>query len=82
MRARIHPALVGISSVGQRRVPGLRREELAQLAQVGFVWYMWLEQGRDVNVPSEVLERLYAALRLSQAERKSHRRKPNLLRQF
>ena len=81
MRARIHPASVGISSVGQRRVPGLRREEVAQLAQVGFVWYTWLEQGRDVNVSSEVLERLYAALRLSQAEREhlfalAHNRPP------
>ena len=81
MRARIHPASVGISSVGQRRVPGLRREEVAQLAQVGFVWYTWLEQGRDVNVSSEVLERLYAALQLSQAEREhlfalAHNRPP------
>lgn len=64
MRARIEPVSVGISSVGQRRVPGLRREEVAQLAGVGIVWYTWLEQGRDVNVSSEVLERLYAALEL------------------
>ncbi len=81
MRARIKPVSVGISSVGQRRVPGLRREEVAQLAGVGIVWYTWLEQGRDVNVSSEVLERLYAALQLSQAEREhlfalAHNRPP------
>jgi len=81
MRARIEPVSVGISSVGQRRVPGLRREEVAQLAGVGIVWYTWLEQGRDVNVSSEVLERLYAALELSQAEREhlfalAHNRPP------
>ena len=81
MRARRKPVSVGISSVGQRRVPGLRREEVAQLAGVGIVWYTWLEQGRDVNVSSEVLERLYAALELSQAEREhlfalAHNRPP------
>ena len=81
MRARINPVSVGISSVGQRRVPGLRREEVAQLAGVGVVWYTWLEQGRDVNVSSEVLERLYVALELSQAEREhlfalAHNRPP------
>ena len=81
MRARIKPVSVGITSVGQRRVPGLRREEVAQLAGVGIVWYTWLEQGRDVNVSSDVLERLYAALELSQAEREhlfalAHNRPP------
>ena len=50
-------------------MPGLRREEVAQLAGVGVVWYTWLEQGRDVNVSSDVLERLHAALALSPAER-------------
>ena len=69
MRSRTKPGSVGISSLGQRRVPGLRREEVAQLAGVGVVWYTWLEQGRDVNVSSDVLERLHAALALSPAER-------------
>jgi transcriptional regulator with XRE-family HTH domain len=69
MRSRTKPESVGISSVGQRRVPGLRREEVAQLAGVGVAWYTWLEQGRNVNVSSEVLERLHAALALSPAER-------------
>ena len=52
------------SVIGQR----YGREEVAQLAGVGLVWYTWLKQGRDVNVSSEVLERLYVALELSQAE--------------
>jgi hypothetical protein len=69
MRSRTKPGSVGISSVGQRRVSGLRREEVAQLAGVGVAWYTWLEQGRDVNVSSDVLERLQAALALSPAER-------------
>lgn len=81
MRSRTKPGSVGISSVGQRRVPGLRREEVAQLASVGVAWYIWLEQGRDVNVSSEVLERLQTALGLSPAEREhlfalAHNRPP------
>jgi transcriptional regulator with XRE-family HTH domain len=42
--------------------PASRREEVAQLAGVGVAWYTWLEQGRNVNVSSDVLERLDAAL--------------------
>jgi transcriptional regulator with XRE-family HTH domain len=81
MRSRTKPGSVGISSFGQRRVPGLRREEVAQLAGVGVAWYTWLEQGRDVNVSSDVLERLHAALALSPAEREhlfalAHNRPP------
>ena len=81
MRSRTQPGSVGFSSVGQRRVPGLRREEVAQLAGVGVAWYTWLEQGRDVNVSSDVLERLHTALALSTAEREhlfalAHNRPP------
>jgi transcriptional regulator with XRE-family HTH domain len=81
MRSRTKPEAVGISSVGQRRVPGLRREEVAQLAGVGVAWYTWLEQGRNVNVSSDVLERLHGALALSPAEREhmfalAHNRPP------
>jgi transcriptional regulator with XRE-family HTH domain len=62
-------------------VPGLRREEVAQLAGVGLAWYTWLEQGRNVNVSSDVLERLHAALGMSPAEREhlfilAHNRPP------
>ena len=81
MRARTKPGSVGISSVGHRRVPGLRREEVAELAGVGLAWYTWLEQGRNVNVSSDVLERLHVALALSPAEREhlfalAHNRPP------
>ncbi len=40
----IEPQRVGISRLGRRRTPGLRREEVAQLAGVGVTWYTWLEQ--------------------------------------
>jgi transcriptional regulator with XRE-family HTH domain len=60
---------VGLPGGGRRRTPGLRREEVAQLANVGATWYTWLEQGRDVRASLEVLEALARALRLSQAER-------------
>ena len=49
-RERISPQQVGLISSGRRRTPGLRREELAQMAGVGVTWYTWLEQGRDINV--------------------------------
>jgi PAS domain-containing protein len=52
-----------------RRVPGLRREEVAQLANVGLTWYTWLEQGRDVRASLDVLEAVSRALRLTPAER-------------
>ncbi len=54
---------------GRRRTPGLRREEVAQLAGVGTTWYTWLEQGRDVRASLDVLEALAGALRLTPAER-------------
>jgi hypothetical protein len=48
-RAGIQPEDVGLPSGGRRRTPGLRREEVAQLAGVGATWYTWIEQGRDVR---------------------------------
>jgi len=68
-RAALKPDDVGLPSGGRRRTPGLRREEVAQLAGVGTTWYTWLEQGRDVRASLEVLESLARALRLDQAER-------------
>ncbi|HXD53406.1 MAG TPA: helix-turn-helix transcriptional regulator [Solirubrobacteraceae bacterium] len=68
-RAALQPADVGLPGGGRRRTPGLRREEVAQLAGVGSTWYTWLEQGRDVRASVEVLEALAQALRLDQAER-------------
>ena len=68
-RAALQPDDVGLPNSGRRRTPGLRREEVAQLAGVGTTWYMWLEQGRDVRASLEVLEAISRALRLTVAER-------------
>jgi transcriptional regulator with XRE-family HTH domain len=68
-RAEIQPEDAGLPSGGRRRTPGLRREEVAQLAGVGTTWYTWLEQGRDVRASQEVLEALAQALQLTPAER-------------
>ena len=72
LRARregLRPDDVGLPGGGRRRTPGLRREELAALADVGTTWYTWLEQGRDVQASLAVLEALAQALRLTPAER-------------
>jgi transcriptional regulator with XRE-family HTH domain len=68
-RASLQPEAVGLPSGGRRRTPGLRREEVAQLAGVGATWYTWLEQGRDVRASLDVLEAIARALRLTPAER-------------
>lgn len=52
-----------------RRVPGLRREEVAQLANVGLTWYTWLEQGRQARPSASVLTAIADALRLDPHER-------------
>ncbi|MGI8902564.1 MAG: helix-turn-helix transcriptional regulator [Solirubrobacteraceae bacterium] len=68
-RASLRPEDLGLPGGGRRRTPGLRREEVAQLAGVGTTWYTWLEQGRDVRASLDVFEALAAALRLTAAER-------------
>jgi transcriptional regulator with XRE-family HTH domain len=68
-RGRITPADVGMPAGMRRRTPGLRREEVAQLAGVGITWYTWLEQGRPINVSVQVLQAIATTLRLDQAER-------------
>lgn len=68
-RAKIIPAQVGLSSASRRRTPGLRREEVAQLAGVGVTWYTWLEQGRDIHVSTQVIESLSRVLMLDKQER-------------
>ncbi len=68
-RARIQPGDVGLISYGQRRVPGLRREELARLAGVSVDYYVKLEQGRRPGVSDAILDALCTALRLDDAER-------------
>lgn len=68
-RARLTPGDVGMATVGRRRTPGLRREEVAALAGVSVSWYTWLEQGRNINVSAEVLDSISQALCLSAPER-------------
>jgi transcriptional regulator with XRE-family HTH domain len=68
-RARIAPASVGLPAGPRRRTPGLRREELADLAGVGLTWYTWLEQGRDIRVSPQILVAIARALQLEPAER-------------
>jgi transcriptional regulator with XRE-family HTH domain len=69
-RAAIAPEDVGLPGGGRRRTPGLRREEVAQLAGVGTTWYTWLEQARDVRASRAVLEAIADALTLTPAERR------------
>lgn len=70
-RDRLSPADVGLpGGGGRRRVKGLRREEVAVLANVGSTWYTWLEQGRDIQPSVEVLAAIADALRLSSGERR------------
>jgi len=67
-RARISPGDVGLPPGLRRRTPGLRREEVAQLAGVGVTWYTWLEQGRPIRASVQVLDAVARTLRLDQAE--------------
>jgi transcriptional regulator with XRE-family HTH domain len=67
-RERLGPADAGLDPGRRRRTPGLRREEVAQLAGVSATWYTWLEQGRPVRASAEVLDRLGRVLRLDPAE--------------
>lgn len=66
-RTRLDPASFGFS--GRRRTPGLRREEVAQRANISPTWYTWLEQGRGGAPSAEVLDRICSALMLTDAER-------------
>ncbi|MFE0456087.1 helix-turn-helix domain-containing protein [Streptomyces sp. NPDC058914] len=84
-RARLKPEDVGLPDFGRhRRVPGLRREELAQLAGVSVAYYTRLEQGNGRNVSAEVLDSIARALRLTDAEhahlthlaKPKHKKKP------
>ncbi|MFJ5301279.1 helix-turn-helix transcriptional regulator [Streptomyces sp. NPDC088350] len=67
-RARIQPEEVGLPSYGRRRVPGLRREEVAQLAGVSVDYYIRLEQGRGPSVSDTVLDAIARVLRLDDTE--------------
>ena len=67
-RMRLDPVAFGFST-GRRRTQGLRREEVAQRANISATWYTWLEQGRGGNASSDVLDRIAKALTLTEVER-------------
>jgi transcriptional regulator with XRE-family HTH domain len=69
-RGRVGPEDVGLPDGGRRRVPGLRREELAQLAGVSVDYYVRLEQGRATHPSPEVLDALARVLLLDDVERR------------
>ncbi|EKE74992.1 helix-turn-helix transcriptional regulator [Gallaecimonas xiamenensis] len=69
-RESLDPKRLGLPQVGRRRTPGLRREEVAQLADVSATWYTWLEQGRAVKASSKALEAITTALQCTVAEKR------------
>ncbi|MGW5316697.1 helix-turn-helix transcriptional regulator [Nocardia thailandica] len=76
-RSRLRPADVGLPGdllPGRRRTPGLRREEVAELAGVSLTWYTWLEQGRRIAASPQVLDALARALRLDSTQHRQLRR--------
>ena len=66
-RSRLDPAAFGFA--GRRRTPGLRREEVAQRANISSTWYTWLEQGRGGGPSADVLDRIAGGLMLTEPER-------------
>jgi transcriptional regulator with XRE-family HTH domain len=67
-RTKLDPVLFGVSG-GRRRTLGLRREEVAQRANISATWYTWLEQGRGGHPSADVLDRIARALMLTEVER-------------
>lgn len=67
-RAKLDPAAFGFAAM-RRRTPGLRREEVAQRANISPTWYTWLEQGRGGAPSADVLDRIARALMLTDVER-------------
>src|ERR1700746_1363536 len=67
-RAKLDPVALGFST-RRRRTPGLRREEVAQRANISPTWYTWLEQGRGGAPSADVLDRISRALMLTEVER-------------
>ncbi|MEK8174574.1 helix-turn-helix transcriptional regulator [Streptomyces sp. M19] len=65
-RGQISPELAGLPAGVRRRVPGLRREEVAQLAGISPEYYLRLEQGRNLNPSDQILAALASALRLDE----------------
>ncbi|MBV8424748.1 MAG: helix-turn-helix domain-containing protein [Candidatus Eremiobacteraeota bacterium] len=68
MRARLKPHDVGLPTLHRRRVPGLRRQEVAELVGVSEDWYRWFESGRNITVSPKFLAGVADALQLGPAE--------------
>ncbi|PGT76084.1 transcriptional regulator [Priestia megaterium] len=68
-RERLSPGDFNLPIGARRRAKGLRREEVSQLAGIGITWYTWLEQGRDIQVSSEVLEAISRIFTLNKEEK-------------
>ena len=69
IRSRSQPTDFGFPAGTRRRTTGLRREEMAQIVGISTTWYTWIEQGREVNISAEALDRLAGNLRLTRSER-------------
>lgn len=69
LRERCKPSAFGFPEGQRRRTAGLRREEVAQLAGISPTWYTWIEQGRKVQMSTDVLDRLAIALRMERSQR-------------
>jgi transcriptional regulator with XRE-family HTH domain len=69
-RERLKPGELGLPARSRRRTPGLRREEVAELAGIGTAWYTWLEQARDIRPSEGALRSIARALKLDEVERR------------
>lgn len=67
-RESLDPRRLGLPRYGRTRTPGLRREEVAQLAEIGITWYTKLEQGRPIRVSPKVLQAVASALQCTDTE--------------
>lgn len=65
IRSNLQPEEIGLPHNGHRRVPGLRRQEVAELIGVSEDWYRWFESGRPISVSPKFIARLAEALRLT-----------------
>ncbi|MED1738591.1 helix-turn-helix transcriptional regulator [Bacillus swezeyi] len=69
-RSQLSPQEYGLPIGSRRKAKGLRREEMAQLSGIGLTWYTWLEQGRDIQVSTQVLESISKVLKLNYEEKR------------
>ena len=69
-RERLQPVDLGLPTFRRRRTSGLRRDDVAALADISLTYYTWIEQARELNLSREIVDCIAAALRLNGAERK------------